>query len=163
MTSSNRNIFRVTGHLCREFTGHRWIPPKRPVTRSFDVFFDLRLNKRLSKQTCGCWWETPSRPLWRHCNDEVHVDPSHLFTRIRRSFFTGPIVIFASLHEVVLRCIDIINLHTKIKKHNSVRTVYLPSNNTRLLQCKFRGLWAELTKTKYQNISWLYFKRLLTT
>ena len=29
----------------------------RPVTRSFDVFFDLRLNKRLSKQTTRCWFE----------------------------------------------------------------------------------------------------------
>ena len=38
MTSSNGNIFRVTGHLCGEFTGPRWIPSKRPVTRSFDVF-----------------------------------------------------------------------------------------------------------------------------
>ena len=37
MTSSNGNIFCVTGHLCREFTGHRWIPSKRPVTRLFDV------------------------------------------------------------------------------------------------------------------------------
>ena len=26
MTSSNGDIFRVTGHLCGEFTGHRWIP-----------------------------------------------------------------------------------------------------------------------------------------
>ena len=26
MTSSNGNIFRVTGHLCGEFTGHQWIP-----------------------------------------------------------------------------------------------------------------------------------------
>ena len=26
MTSSNGNIFRVTGHLCGEFTGPRWIP-----------------------------------------------------------------------------------------------------------------------------------------
>ena len=26
MTSSNGNIFRVTGHLCGEFTGHLWIP-----------------------------------------------------------------------------------------------------------------------------------------
>ena len=26
VTSSNGNIFRVTGHLCGEFTGHRWIP-----------------------------------------------------------------------------------------------------------------------------------------
>ena len=35
----------------------------------FDVFFDLRLNKRLSKQWWGWWFETPSRPLLRHCND----------------------------------------------------------------------------------------------
>ena len=26
-------------------------PSQRPVTRSFDIFFDLRLNKRLSKQS----------------------------------------------------------------------------------------------------------------
>ena len=42
MTSSNENIFRVTGHLCREVTGE--FPAQRPVMRSFDVFFDLRLN-----------------------------------------------------------------------------------------------------------------------
>ena len=43
-------------------------PAQRPVTRSFDVFFDLSLNKRLSKQPCDWWFETPSRPLWRHSN-----------------------------------------------------------------------------------------------
>ena len=43
-------------------------PTQRPVTRSFDVFFDLRLNKRLSKQSRGWWFETPSRFLLRHCN-----------------------------------------------------------------------------------------------
>ena len=41
---------------------------QRPVTRSFDVVFDLRLNKRLSKQWWGWWFETPSCPLWRHRN-----------------------------------------------------------------------------------------------
>ena len=41
-------------------------PAQRPVTRSFDVFFDLRPNKRLSKQSLGWWFETPSLPLWRH-------------------------------------------------------------------------------------------------
>ena len=57
MTSSNGNIIRVTGHLYGEFTGHRWIPrTQRPVTRSFGVFFDLRLNERLSKQSWG-WWD----------------------------------------------------------------------------------------------------------
>ena len=57
MTSSNGNMFRVTDHLCGEFTGDR-----RPVTRSFDGFFDIRLNKRLSKQWWGWLFETPSRP-----------------------------------------------------------------------------------------------------
>ena len=38
------------------------------VTRSFDGFFDLRLNKRLSKHWRGRWYETSSCPLWRHCN-----------------------------------------------------------------------------------------------
>ena len=49
MTSSNGNIFPVTGPLCREFTGPGEFLTQRPVTRSFDVFFDLRLNIRLSK------------------------------------------------------------------------------------------------------------------
>ena len=44
-------------------------PTQRPVTRSFDVFFDLRLNKQLSKQSRGWWFETLSRSLWRHRND----------------------------------------------------------------------------------------------
>ena len=44
------------------------IPAQRPVTRNFDVFFDLCLNKRLRKQSWGWWFETLSSPLRRHCN-----------------------------------------------------------------------------------------------
>ena len=43
-------------------------PSQRPVTRSFDIFFHLCLNKRLSKQSWGWWFETPSNSLCRHCN-----------------------------------------------------------------------------------------------
>ena len=68
MTSSNGNIFRVTGPLCGEFTGPGEFPTQRPVTRSFDVFFDLHLNKRLSKQPWAWWFETPSWSFWRQCN-----------------------------------------------------------------------------------------------
>ena len=71
MTSSNGNIFCVTGPLCGEFTGPGEFPAQRPVTRSFDVFFDLRLNKRLSKQPWSWWFETPSWSLWRQRNGEV--------------------------------------------------------------------------------------------
>ena len=93
MTSSNGDIFRVTGHLCGEFTGPRWIPSQRPVTRSFDVFFHLRLNKQLSNQSWGWWFETPSHPWLRHRNvksvfhgigysyheDKTVVRPSYLY------------------------------------------------------------------------------------
>ena len=63
------------------------------VTRSYEVFFDLCLNKRLSNQSRGRLFEPPSRPLWRHCN--VMLEPylnlqwrllgrvSHLYLRDR--------------------------------------------------------------------------------
>ena len=66
MTSSNGNIFHVTGPLCGNSPVTGEFPSQRPVTRSSDVFFYLRLNKRLSKQSGGLWFETPSRPLWHH-------------------------------------------------------------------------------------------------
>ena len=61
-------FFRVTGPLCGEFTGPGEFPTQRPVTWGFDVFFDLRLNKWLSKLSWGWWFETPSWSLWRQCN-----------------------------------------------------------------------------------------------
>ena len=92
MTSSNGNIFRAAGHLCGEFTGHRWIPSQRPVTRSFDVFFNLCLNRRLSKQSGGLWFETPPRSLWCHCyvlalyEVEPPVVPPHNAGPVMRGF-----------------------------------------------------------------------------
>ena len=87
MTSSNGNIFRLTGHLCGEFTGRGDFPTQRPVTRSFDVFFDLRLNKRLSEQSWGWWFETLSCPLWRHRNPDrivVWLPPVRRFHWMRQ-------------------------------------------------------------------------------
>ena len=49
-------------HLCGE---------QRALTWNFHVFFDLRLNKRLSKQCWGWWFEMPLHPLWCHYNDFV--------------------------------------------------------------------------------------------
>ena len=48
ITSSDGNIFRVTGLCEGNPPVNSWFSPQRPVTRSFDVFFDLRLNKRLN-------------------------------------------------------------------------------------------------------------------
>ena len=52
-------------------------PSQWPVTR-FVVFFDLRMNKRLSKQSRSRWFETPLRSLWCHCN---------FFSRSRQTFW----------------------------------------------------------------------------
>ena len=42
---------------------------QRSVTQSFDVYFDLRQNTKLDKQSRRRWFETPSRSLWRNYND----------------------------------------------------------------------------------------------
>ena len=68
MTSPNGNIFRVTGHLRGDSLVPGEFAAQSPMTRSFDVCFDLRLNKRLSKQSWRWWFETPLRPLRRCCN-----------------------------------------------------------------------------------------------
>ena len=94
MTSSNGYIFRVTGHLCGEFTGPGELPAQRPVTRSFDVFFDLRPNKWLSKQWWSWWFETPSSSLWRHCNDVRITDSQLSALMIHRCIWEGPCVMF---------------------------------------------------------------------
>ena len=68
MTSSNGNIFRVTGHLCGEFTGLRWIPRTKASDAELWCFLWSAPDKRLSKQSWGWWLETLSCSLWRHRN-----------------------------------------------------------------------------------------------
>ena len=109
MTSSNPGnmILRVTDHLCGE-----WFPAQRPVTRSFDVFYDLRLNKRLSKQSWGWWFETLSRPLWRHRNVVYIKWPSKRYKGIYRQYPRMKNIrhnvgktcrLWASIHQAVRR------------------------------------------------------------
>ena len=67
MTSSNGNISVLLALCAGNSPVTRGFSSQRPVTRTF-VFFDLRLSKRLSKQSrCQCF-ETPPGSLWRHCN-----------------------------------------------------------------------------------------------
>ena len=86
-----------TGPLCGEFTGHRWIPhTKASDVELWWVFFYLRLNKWLSKQSWGWWFETPSRPLWCHCNNFAILQL--LATMIVKSLPRTPVHILLSIH-----------------------------------------------------------------
>ena len=71
MMTSSKGSFSALLALCEgnsPVTGES--PTQRPVTRSFDViFFYLRRNKRLRKSSTGWWFDTPSGPLWSHCNE----------------------------------------------------------------------------------------------
>ena len=59
------DVCETNSPVTAEFTS------QMPVTRIFDVFFDLPLNKRLSKPTKRRWFEPPPRPLWRRCNENI--------------------------------------------------------------------------------------------
>ena len=84
MMSSNGNIFRVTGLCAGNSPVICEFPAQRPGTRTCDVFFDLRLNERLSKQWWGWWFETLSCPLWRHRNDHLFPLISVRFKTLKR-------------------------------------------------------------------------------
>ena len=71
-------------------------PTQRPVTRSF-VYFDLRPNKRLSKQSWGWWFETLSCSLWRHRNAVEHFKFREKWKYISVFFRHPPILIRGSI------------------------------------------------------------------
>ena len=72
MTSSNGNIFRVTGPLCWEFTGHRWIPRTKASDADLRCFLSSMPKSTVEHLQLKRWgFETPSCSLWRHCNDNV--------------------------------------------------------------------------------------------
>ena len=77
-------------------------PAQRPVTRSFDVFFDLCLNKRLSKQLWGWWLEMPWHPLWRHCNATTTLEKPE---NCRGMFDFGGIGVFYLTFYTLMFCI----------------------------------------------------------
>ena len=75
------------------------LPVQRSVTRSFDAFFDLRLNKRMSKQSWGWWFETPRA----HC--DVIVNTSCMFVGIQWKCVSFSNTIHPmNIHRIVLRC-----------------------------------------------------------
>ena len=78
MTSSNGNVFRVTGPLRGEFT--------IPRTKASDAELWCFL---WSKQSWGWWFETPSCSLWRQCNDltttKIPNKDSHISTLTHRA------------------------------------------------------------------------------
>ena len=85
-----------------------------PLTKAIDAelwcFFDLSRNQQLSKQWRRQWYETPSHPLWRHCNakgsSKLHItgpfwgnppESGHLKQVVLQKAFLK--------HDVMLMCV----------------------------------------------------------
>ena len=88
-------------------------PSQRPVTQSFDIFFDMRLNKRLSNQARLRWFETPSSSLRRHCYENVcraervamNIEWLFFFARFQAGCIIRAVTRFApSQWQTVLLC-----------------------------------------------------------
>ena len=95
MTSSNGNIFRVTGPLCRDFTGHRWIPRTKASDAELWCFSlicarinvwanngdagDLRRHLAhyvvIVMEKASCWWWLPATywPLSEPAKQSNHL------------------------------------------------------------------------------------------
>ena len=120
MTSSNGKFSTLLA-ICvgnSPVTGE--FPAHRPVTWSFDVFFDLCLNERLSKQSWGWGFEMPSCPLWRHSNggglNQVRTNFRWADATIRKMPTSGWKLCRTSLKQVL----DILHNDKVIKKDNKV-------------------------------------------
>ena len=94
-------------------------PAQRPVTRSFGVFWHLCLNQQLSKPWRCRWFETPSRSLWRHCNDTT---PNWISMK-HESFCQHRTAIYVYF-KVVIRCISRITSHIQ-RMCTDVRGLYV--------------------------------------
>ena len=71
-------------------------PAQRLVTQVFDVFFDLRLNKRWGQQWWGWWFETPPCPLWRHSNVFRWVTEMNRFCQTVRKVWMFHLIYYSS-------------------------------------------------------------------
>ena len=76
------------------------------------------LNKRLSKQSWGWWFETPTRSLWRHCNDLIFT--GHLVI-ITVALWDSMLLISTFLFYVI----HVIKCHLKDRAHLSTFKIFI--------------------------------------
>ena len=151
MTSSNGNIFALLALCARSSPVTGDFLSQRPVTRSFDVFFHLCLNQRLSKQSWGWWFETPSRTLWRHCNESPALNLYHIYSP--RTYFVHSIKVsnkrYPSFHITPLYWFNLFWPGGAIWRYRSVSTMAQTSNGSWCM-----GIKGEMSGTVCVTFTW---------
>ena len=166
-TSSNENISALLALCAGNSPVAGEFPTQRPVTRNFDVSFDLRLNRQLSKQSWDWWFETQSCSLWRHC---IAIKNLLNFSTIAQSFYMNDFlyknvsllttVIFTVMGIVEMYHLYVIYLYALLevviktlqyKHHHSVREHII---DWTILLCRFFRDWlscADASIKKYDR------------
>ena len=116
MTSSNGTFSGLLAFCAGNSPVTGEFPSQRPVTRSFDVFFDLCLNKRLSKQSRDWWFEMPSGSLWRNCNGSSEASVFHVNVLYHLPKGIG---LVCSICDIWCHCRGGTNLQINYRLHNT--------------------------------------------
>ena len=95
-------------------------PTQKPVTRSFDVYFDLRPNKKLSKHSWGWWFETLSCSLWRHRNVQSNSCSKKVFRPTSKMMYTFKCIVFNEYLRIFTFFIQLL-LKSVPKTPNNIR------------------------------------------
>ena len=141
---------------------------QRSVTRSFDVFFDLSLNKTLVKQSRRWWFETPSRSLWHHCNEHITSCCFVLTSPYAPNTFTykywyviSYMLLKRLLHNEIIQVVEMFLHHLPILhyRHGSLLVTFWPMKHessrgpawkSNHMPCK---VWDEITQTTFPNFN----------
>ena len=94
-----------------------WYPSQRPVMRSYGIFFYLRLNKRLNKQSRRRWFETPSRSFWRHHNE---YEPKHAVCNMPSANMAIPTYAIYNFHNIQHRYSILVFIPTILDVRNYI-------------------------------------------
>ena len=158
MKPSNGNIFRVTGHLCGSSPVTGEFPAQRPVTRSFDVFFDL--NGWISNRKAADLRSHRAHydVIVMHCNLRIHSTGSRCTVAIvRRAREFGPLS-FAYLHYALVPTFDDLS-HADVKLEVLpsvtwwIKLLSISQGTWRVIQ--WPVFWYSLSRrTAYRKISW---------
>ena len=141
MTSSNRKFSALLAICAGNSPVTGEFPTQRPVTQSFDVLLDLHLNKRLSKQSCGWWFEMPSHPLWRHRNGLYFMSskPDLCSMQVNTMLYQ---IVYYTVQYYNGNWLCCLNLQQRYHWSSSLQAPCAPTPSTRLISfCTTRQIW----------------------
>ena len=134
---------------------HHWIPIKKASDAEFDVFFGLRLTKRLSKQSWGWRFETPLRSLWRHFIVSVYNGiylVLLVYSMLNNNIFRYLTLVFIFyVYKCVLAVVSPWRLSILIALYNHLLCAI------RCIICRYHTETGQRSPNWFRSFAWIWF------